>query len=78
MPVAVNADSLAIWFLPAPAAAAFEHTATFDVHQEDQDHTVRLLRGRHGHGCRHDRGARRPGLSGPTARHDALRRGRFA
>jgi LysR family transcriptional regulator (chromosome initiation inhibitor) len=42
--VAVNADSLATWFLPALAAAAERLPICFDLHREDQDHTTRLLR----------------------------------
>jgi LysR family transcriptional regulator (chromosome initiation inhibitor) len=42
--VAVNADSLATWFLPALTAAAAELPICFDLHREDQDHTTRLLR----------------------------------
>jgi LysR family transcriptional regulator (chromosome initiation inhibitor) len=41
IPVAVNADSLATWFLPALAALP---GATFEIHQEDQDHSAALLR----------------------------------
>jgi LysR family transcriptional regulator (chromosome initiation inhibitor) len=41
IPVAVNADSLATWFLPALAGLP---EATFDIHQEDQDHSAALLR----------------------------------
>jgi LysR family transcriptional regulator, chromosome initiation inhibitor len=41
IPVAVNADSLATWFLPALAALP---GAVFDIHQEDQDHSAALLR----------------------------------
>jgi LysR family transcriptional regulator, chromosome initiation inhibitor len=44
MPVAVNADSLATWFLPALADLPVEQAMTFDIHQEDQDHSVALLR----------------------------------
>lgn len=42
LPLAVNADSLATWVLPAlaPLAARF----CFDIHREDQDHTQTLLR----------------------------------
>jgi LysR family transcriptional regulator (chromosome initiation inhibitor) len=46
LPVAVNADSLATWFLEA-AARLHEHTgvaAVFDIHRDDQDHTAELLR----------------------------------
>jgi LysR family transcriptional regulator (chromosome initiation inhibitor) len=46
VPIAVNADSLATWFLPAlaavPARPGFE--ICFDLHREDQDHTTLLLR----------------------------------
>jgi LysR family transcriptional regulator (chromosome initiation inhibitor) len=46
VPIAVNADSLATWFLPAltgvSAAAGVE--VCFDLHREDQDHTTALLR----------------------------------
>ena len=44
LPVAVNADSLATWFLPALAEVAERHDVTFDLHREDQDHTTVLLR----------------------------------
>jgi LysR family transcriptional regulator (chromosome initiation inhibitor) len=42
LPLAVNADSLATWVLPAlaPLAGAIE----FDIHREDEDHTSELLR----------------------------------
>lgn len=42
--VAVNADSLATWFLPALAAAQDELSVVFDVHREDQEFTAELLR----------------------------------
>ena len=42
VPVAVNADSLATWVLPALAPLA--GTVCFDIHREDQAHTVALLR----------------------------------
>lgn len=44
LPIAVNADSLATWFLPALAALPAATPATFDIRQEDQDHSVALLR----------------------------------
>jgi len=44
LPIAVNADSLATWFLPALADAAGRHDITFDLHRDDQDHTAELLR----------------------------------
>ncbi|CAA9387502.1 MAG: Transcriptional regulator ArgP, LysR family [uncultured Quadrisphaera sp.] len=40
--IAVNADSLATWVLPALAPLGAE--VRFDVHREDQDHTAALLR----------------------------------
>jgi LysR family transcriptional regulator, chromosome initiation inhibitor len=42
--IAVNADSLATWFVPAAAAFAAGHDALLDVVLEDQDHTVQALR----------------------------------
>jgi LysR family transcriptional regulator, chromosome initiation inhibitor len=42
IPVAVNADSLATWFLPA--LAAVEPFCVFDLHRSDQDQTADLLR----------------------------------
>ena len=40
--IAVNADSMATWVLPALAPLGAE--VRFDVHREDQDHTAALLR----------------------------------
>ncbi|RBY91808.1 ArgP/LysG family DNA-binding transcriptional regulator [Blastococcus sp. TBT05-19] len=42
VPIAVNADSLATWVLPALAPLAGE--LRFDLHREDQEHTGDLLR----------------------------------
>lgn len=42
--VAVNADSLSTWFLPALAVLAEERDARFEIHKEDQDHSATLLR----------------------------------
>jgi LysR family transcriptional regulator (chromosome initiation inhibitor) len=42
LPIAVNADSMATWVLPALAPLAAEHA--FDLHREDQEHTSDLLR----------------------------------
>lgn len=42
--VAVNADSLATWFLPAIADAHRELGVVFDIHREDQEFTAELLR----------------------------------
>jgi LysR family transcriptional regulator (chromosome initiation inhibitor) len=42
LPIAVNADSLATWVLPALAPLAGEHC--FDLHRADQAHTSALLR----------------------------------
>lgn len=44
VPVAVNADSLATWFLDALAAAQGRIGAVFDVHRDDQEFTAGLLR----------------------------------
>lgn len=42
--LAVNADSLATWFVPALAALREQHDAAFDLLVEDQDHSGELLR----------------------------------
>jgi LysR family transcriptional regulator (chromosome initiation inhibitor) len=42
MPIAVNADSLATWVLPALAPLAADYC--FDLHRADQEHTSDLLR----------------------------------
>jgi LysR family transcriptional regulator (chromosome initiation inhibitor) len=44
LPVAVNADSLATWFLPAIGEVAERFDVGFDLYREDQDHTTLLLR----------------------------------
>lgn len=43
IPVAVNADSMASWILPAFARAAERLPIVVDLHREDQDHTAALL-----------------------------------
>lgn len=43
-PVAVNADSLATWFVPVLDAAAQWTDTLLDLHVEDQDHSSALLR----------------------------------
>lgn len=43
-PVAVNADSLATWFVPVLSEAAGWADTALDLHVEDQDHSSRLLR----------------------------------
>ncbi|HLL10167.1 MAG TPA: LysR family transcriptional regulator ArgP [Rubrivivax sp.] len=42
--VAVNADSLATWFIGAAAAFAHDGRALLDVRLEDEDHTAQQLR----------------------------------
>lgn len=42
--IAVNADSLATWFVPALAALREQHAVDFELHVEDQDHSSALLR----------------------------------
>ena len=44
MAIAVNADSLASWLLPALADMHARHGTLFDVRTEDQDHSADLLR----------------------------------
>jgi LysR family transcriptional regulator (chromosome initiation inhibitor) len=41
--IAVNADSLATWLLPALAEVAREHPVVFELHREDEEYTTRLL-----------------------------------
>jgi LysR family transcriptional regulator, chromosome initiation inhibitor len=43
VPLAVNADSLATWFLRPLARVAAEHPVVFDLHRDDQDLTAGLL-----------------------------------
>jgi LysR family transcriptional regulator (chromosome initiation inhibitor) len=43
VPLAVNADSLATWFLPSLARLAHEHPVTFELHRDDQDYTTGQL-----------------------------------
>lgn len=42
--VVVNADSLHTWFLPVLTAIPAGLALSFDLHQDDQDHTAELLR----------------------------------
>ncbi|WP_220036742.1 LysR family transcriptional regulator ArgP [Curtobacterium sp. MCBD17_021] len=44
IPLAVNADSLATWFLDALALVRRDTEVVFDLHREDQDRTAELLR----------------------------------
>lgn len=41
--LAVNADSLATWFLPALARIVADGDVAIELHRDDQDHTARLL-----------------------------------
>ncbi|WP_270353629.1 ArgP/LysG family DNA-binding transcriptional regulator [Microbacterium testaceum] len=43
LPLAVNADSLATWFLPPLARVAARREVVFDLHRDDQDFTAGLL-----------------------------------
>ena len=43
VPLAVNADSLTSWFLPAIAPVCVERRIVVDIHREDQDRTAELL-----------------------------------
>ena len=43
IPIAVNADSLGTWFLPALARVTRRHPVVFDLHRDDQDFTAGLL-----------------------------------
>jgi LysR family transcriptional regulator (chromosome initiation inhibitor) len=44
LPIAVNADSLATWFLSALTRVPAQQRICFELHREDQDHTTTLLR----------------------------------
>ncbi len=44
VPIAVNADSLSTWFLPALAGVVADPPIFFELHREDQEHTTTLLR----------------------------------
>jgi LysR family transcriptional regulator, chromosome initiation inhibitor len=44
VPIAVNADSLATWFIDALTALAPRTDVVFDLRRDDQEHTVELLR----------------------------------
>jgi LysR family transcriptional regulator (chromosome initiation inhibitor) len=43
IPIAVNADSLATWILPALERVARAHPVVFDIHRDDQDYTAGWL-----------------------------------
>jgi LysR family transcriptional regulator (chromosome initiation inhibitor) len=43
MPLAVNADSLATWFLGPLARLSQQHPVVFELHRDDQDFTAGLL-----------------------------------
>ncbi|MFD7627712.1 LysR family transcriptional regulator ArgP [Streptomyces sp. NPDC059851] len=44
LPIAVNADSLATWFLPALTRVPQDPPVLFELHREDESHTTALLR----------------------------------
>ncbi|MER7762778.1 LysR family transcriptional regulator ArgP [Streptomyces sp. NPDC097619] len=44
LPIAVNADSLATWFLPALARIPQDPPLALELHREDESHTTALLR----------------------------------
>lgn len=44
LPIAVNADSLATWFLPALARVPQDPPVCLELHREDESHTTALLR----------------------------------
>ncbi|MFF0265879.1 LysR family transcriptional regulator ArgP [Kribbella sp. NPDC004536] len=44
IPIAVNADSLNNWFLPAMLDLSRTHDARFLIHQEDEEHSAEYLR----------------------------------
>lgn len=44
LPIAVNADSLATWFLPVLTRVPLHPPVCFELHREDETHTAMLLR----------------------------------
>ncbi|SEI81996.1 transcriptional regulator, LysR family [Arthrobacter sp. yr096] len=44
VPIVVNADSLAVWFLQALARVPGDLNVTFDLHRDDEQHSTSLLR----------------------------------
>lgn len=44
MPLVVNADSLSTWFMPALASLPPDLGACFEIHREDEQHSIGLLR----------------------------------
>ncbi|MGA8789433.1 MAG: LysR family transcriptional regulator ArgP [Paenarthrobacter sp.] len=44
VPIVVNADSLAVWFLQALASVPEDLNVTFDLHRDDEQHSTSLLR----------------------------------
>ncbi|MFJ6455875.1 LysR family transcriptional regulator ArgP [Paenarthrobacter sp. NPDC091669] len=44
LPIVVNADSLAVWFLQALASVPEDLNVTFDLHRDDEQHSTSLLR----------------------------------
>lgn len=44
LPIAVNADSLSTWFLPALARVPQDPPVCFELHREDESYTTALLR----------------------------------
>jgi len=43
IPLAVNADSMATWLLPALAEVSGRHPLVFELHRDDQEYTAALL-----------------------------------
>lgn len=43
IPIAVNADSMSTWILPALERVASSHPVAFELHRDDQDHTAGWL-----------------------------------
>ena len=43
IPLAVNADSMATWLLPALAEVTAAHPLVFELHRDDQEYTTALL-----------------------------------
>ena len=74
--LAVNADSLATWFLEPLARLGMRHPVVFELHRDDQDFTAGLLESGTVMGAVTSRAAPVAGLPREPARDDALRSGR--
>ena len=73
VPLAVNADSLATWFLEPLARLSERHPVVFELHRDDQDFTAGLLESGTVMGAVTSRATPVAGMPRERARGDALR-----